>query len=46
MATRGDTMVIGLGRFGQAVAETLVALGHEVLGVDNDPLVVQGCAST
>ena len=27
-------LVIGLGRFGGALAETLVALGHEVLGVD------------
>jgi len=29
-------IVIGLGRFGSAVATTLVELGHEVLGVDND----------
>ncbi|MEA2087030.1 MAG: TrkA family potassium uptake protein [Candidatus Caldatribacteriota bacterium] len=29
-------IVLGLGRFGSAVATTLVELGHEVLGVDND----------
>jgi trk system potassium uptake protein TrkA len=28
--------VIGLGRFGSAVASTLVALGQEVIGVDDD----------
>jgi trk system potassium uptake protein TrkA len=37
-------MVIGLGRFGRTVAETLVSLGHEVLGVDRDPKIVQSCA--
>ena len=34
-------LVIGLGRFGSALAETLVDLGHEVLGVDADPRIVQ-----
>ncbi|MEA1939765.1 MAG: TrkA family potassium uptake protein [Candidatus Caldatribacteriota bacterium] len=29
-------IVLGLGRFGSAVATTLVELGHEVLGVDNN----------
>jgi len=29
-------IVLGLGKFGSAVATTLVELGHEVLGVDND----------
>ena len=29
--------VIGMGRFGTAVAETLVAQGEEVLAIDNDP---------
>lgn len=33
--------VIGLGRFGSAVATELVRLGHEVLGVDSDLAVVQ-----
>lgn len=32
----GSIAVIGLGRFGSALARTLVNLGHEVLGVDND----------
>jgi len=34
-------MVIGLGRFGGAMAETLVRMGHDVLGVDADLAVVQ-----
>ena len=33
--------VIGLGRFGTAVATELVGLGHEVLGVDRDINIVQ-----
>lgn len=32
----GEILVIGLGRFGSAVANTLVEMGHEVLGVDTD----------
>ncbi|HWD48149.1 MAG TPA: TrkA family potassium uptake protein [Actinomycetota bacterium] len=34
-------LVVGLGRFGSALAQTLVDLGHEVLGVDADPDNVQ-----
>lgn len=34
-------IVIGLGRFGSSVAQSLVKLGHEVLAVDEDPEVVQ-----
>lgn len=34
-------MVIGLGRFGGQVAESLLHLGHEVLGVDDDEKAVQ-----
>jgi trk/ktr system potassium uptake protein len=34
-------LVVGLGRFGTALAETLVDLGLEVLGVDADPVNVQ-----
>ena len=34
-------LVLGLGRFGASLAETLVRLGHEVLAVDSDPLRVQ-----
>lgn len=45
MGTDGDTMVIGLGRFGRTVGETLVELGHDVLGVDQDPRVVQSCTT-
>ena len=34
-------LVVGLGRFGTALAETLMDLGHEVLGVDSDAGNVQ-----
>ncbi len=37
-------LVIGLGRFGGALAETLMNLGHEVLAVDADPKRVQDFA--
>ena len=33
--------VIGLGRFGTSVAETLIEHGHEVLAIDGDPDTVQ-----
>ena len=36
-----EVIVIGLGRFGSALADTLVELGHQVLGVDADPDIVQ-----
>jgi trk system potassium uptake protein TrkA len=39
-----QTLVIGLGRFGRALAETLISLGHEVLGVDASPKIVQTCS--
>ncbi|GAA0599185.1 TrkA family potassium uptake protein [Craurococcus roseus] len=39
-----NVAVIGLGRFGGAVAETLVRLGHDVLGIDEDAEVVQSWA--
>lgn len=38
-------MVIGLGRFGTAVARSLVRLGHEVLAVDESAEIVQRYAS-
>ncbi len=34
-------LVVGLGRFGSSLAETLMSLGHQVLGVDADPGNVQ-----
>ncbi|NJC70343.1 TrkA family potassium uptake protein [Planosporangium thailandense] len=36
--------VIGLGRFGSQVAESLVRLGHEVLAIDENPETVQRMA--
>ncbi len=42
---RSDSVaVIGLGRFGGAVAESLVRLGHDVLGIDVDAELVQSWA--
>ncbi len=38
-------IILGLGRFGQSLAAELVANGVEVLCVDDDPHVVQECAS-
>jgi trk system potassium uptake protein len=38
-------LVMGLGRFGSTLAETLMDLGHQVLGVDSDPRIVQGLAN-
>ena len=37
----GEIVVIGLGRFGSAMASTLIEMGHEVLGLDADPERVQ-----
>lgn len=37
-------VVIGLGRFGGAVAESLVRLGHDVLGIDENAELVQSWA--
>jgi len=34
-------VVIGLGRFGGALAESLVRLGHDVLGIDENAEIVQ-----
>jgi trk system potassium uptake protein TrkA len=41
-----QVLVIGLGRFGSAVADTLTELGHDVVGVDVDPKLVQQAAAT
>ena len=40
-ATPGSVIVIGLGRFGTAVADSLVRMGQEVLAVDEDPALVE-----
>jgi trk system potassium uptake protein TrkA len=37
----GEVAVIGLGRFGATLAETLIELHYEVLGIDPDPRVVE-----
>lgn len=44
MSSKDPTLVIGLGRFGRALAETLTELGHDVLGVDTSPRIVQSCS--
>jgi trk system potassium uptake protein TrkA len=44
LARREQFLVIGLGRFGGALAEDLIAHGHEVLGVDANPKLVQAHA--
>ena len=44
MARQNQFLVIGLGRFGGALARTLMDLGHEVLGVDADAKTVQDFA--
>jgi trk system potassium uptake protein TrkA len=44
-SSRSDSVVvIGLGRFGGAVADALVRLGHDVLGIDEDAALVQSWA--
>jgi trk system potassium uptake protein TrkA len=44
-APNAPVIVLGLGRFGSAVARSLVHLGHEVLAVDERPEIVQRYAS-
>jgi trk system potassium uptake protein TrkA len=44
LAKEKEFLVIGLGRFGGGLAETLVELGHDVLGVDNNAKLVQNFA--
>lgn len=39
--TPGSVVVIGLGRFGTAVADSLVRMGQEVLAIDEDPALVE-----
>jgi trk system potassium uptake protein TrkA len=40
-----EVLVIGLGRFGSALARELIELGHEVLAVDNRAEIVQRYAN-
>src|SRR5690606_40483643 len=42
---RSHVAVLGLGRFGTAVALELVQLGHEVLGIDSDIGTVQALSN-
>ncbi len=44
--TKEQVLVIGLGRFGSAVARTLQELGNEVLGVDIDARLIQQASAT
>ena len=41
MPTTRQIAVLGLGRFGQAVARELTHLGHDVLAIDQDERIVQ-----
>jgi trk system potassium uptake protein TrkA len=43
--SKGDSVVvIGLGRFGSSVAQSLMRLGHDVMGIDRDSEPVQSWA--
>lgn len=43
--SKGDSVVvIGLGRFGSAVAQSLMRMGHDVMGIDRDAEPVQAWA--
>lgn len=44
MGKNRDVLVIGLGRFGRPLAESLESQGHDVLGVDDDEDRVQSCS--
>lgn len=43
-AQSDSVLVIGLGRFGGAVANSLMQLGHDVMGIDRDADLVQAWA--
>jgi len=43
--SRGEFLVVGLGRFGFSLVLKLNELGHRVLGVDSDPALVQEAAT-
>jgi len=42
---RKQIVVIGLGRFGQSLVNTLLNIGHEVLAIDKDEAKIQGISS-
>ena len=44
MAGRTQVAVLGLGRFGQAVARELTRLGYDVLALDSNERIVQSVA--
>ncbi len=44
-SNQDSVVVIGLGRFGSAVAESLIRLGHEVLAIDESSDIVQSLAN-
>jgi trk system potassium uptake protein len=44
--TWDEVLVVGLGRFGSALSQTLEHLGYEVLGVDTDAGVIQEMSGT
>ena len=44
--TRQSFAVIGLGRFGSAMARTLVEMGQDVVGIDANEGNVQGMSET
>ncbi len=44
MASTGEVVVVGLGRFGGALARSLIELDYSVLGVDSDAELVQQCS--
>jgi trk system potassium uptake protein TrkA len=41
LASRAEIMIVGLGRFGSAAANSLVELGQDVIGVDSEEKLVQ-----
>jgi trk system potassium uptake protein TrkA len=42
---RKDVLVIGLGRFGSSLAQTLIEMGHRVLAIDSSAQLVQRYAA-
>lgn len=45
MASRAEIMIVGLGRFGSAAANSLIELGQDVIGVDSEAKLVQRYAA-